>query len=386
MNDCRNHLTEWALWLDYVKAGFGIKRFPSPLFHYFHDDSADQMSSGYERSRDDMQLELALHLSDNHNEILMTGKKKRIVLVCQGKDYLDHSKVGFELMTWYKPLEEFGDVFVFQYDVEMKHYGKSAMQDRLRAFVNLIKPDYVFHPTYKADVLPIIWAELSAFYNTIAWNSDDDRRYDDFTRDYCRNFKYSITTYEHIYNRMTHQGRILSQWGANQFYFKPIIDTKLLQSNTWKAKTIDVSFVGQRHTNRLDMLGGLPIEKYGSGWDSGFVDFKEVGKIIASSKISIAPSMGVAGRQLKLRPFEITACGTLCLCELMSGIEEYFVPDKEIVLFDTKEELKEKIQYYLEHNEERKAIAQAGYQRTIKDHLWSNRLKAIFKIIDRDAK
>ena len=43
--------------------------------------------------------------------------------------------------------------------------------------------------------------------------------------------------------------------------------------------------------------------------------------------------------------------------------QQYFEPDKEIVFFDTKEDLVDKCRYYLEHEEERRQIAQNMYQR-----------------------
>lgn len=371
MNDCRNHLTEWELWFRYVKAGSGFVRLPQPLFHYFHDASSAQMSSGYERSRNNQSLELALSLSDDPTEIQMTGTNKRIVLVCQGKDYLARDKVGFELMQVYKPLEEFGDVYTFQYDVEMKHYGKSMMNERLIAFINLISPDYVFHFSYKADILPRTWIEITENYCTIVWHSDE-WRYDEFCKDYEKAFRFAVTTYPSVYEKMQHPGKMLSQWAANTFYFNP------------SEKTIDVSFVGQANQNRKEFLDNLDIDCYGLGWSNSFIDFKEMVTILGKSKISISPSMGVKGRQLKLRPFEVTACNTLCICENMPGIENYFIPDKEIVLFDTKEELKEKIEYYLEHDKERIAIAQAGYNRTRNEHLWSHRLNKIFSEVDKN--
>jgi len=55
---------------------------------------------------------------------------------------------------------------------------------------------------------------------------------------------------------------------------------------------------------------------------------------------------------------------------------------QEIIVFDRKDELGDLITYYLEHDEERKAIAQAGYERTMRDHLWKHRLKNIFQEIE----
>jgi len=383
MNDCRNHLTEWALWLKYVQNGHGFKRLAQPLFHYFHDELADQMSMGYERSRNDMSLELALQISNDHSEIQMTGEKKRIVLVCQGKDYCDRSQVGFELFTWYKPLEEFGDVFVFQYDVEVKHFGVQEMQERLKKFIDLIQPDYVFHPTYRTDILSETWNEISKKYCTICWNSDDDRRYHSFTKEYARCFRYSVTTYPSIYDLMEHHGRLLSSWAANQYYFKPIVDTKLLCSNMPAEKTTDITFVGQKYGDREDMLNGIQgVLIYGLGWNNGFISYPKMAEIIASSKISISFSKGADGnKQIKLRPFEICACNTLCLCEYTEGIEKFYEIDKEIVVFNDKAELVHKLEYYLANDAIRKEIAQNGYDRTMREHLWKHRFSKIFKEI-----
>ena len=41
----------------------------------------------------------------------------------------------------------------------------------------------------------------------------------------------------------------------------------------------------------------------------------------------------------------------------------------------------DKIKYYLEHNEEREAIARAGYERTLREHTYEKRFNEIFKTI-----
>ena len=168
---------------------------------------------------------------------------------------------------------------------------------------------------------------------------------------------------------------ILSQWAANPFYFK---DYGL-------EKDIDVSFCGQSYGDRMDWLDGIRVERYGKGQPNGMVEFKDLAKIYNRSKICINFSKGSnGGMQIKCRPFEITASKSLLLCEYVEGIEDYFEIDKEIVCFKTKKELKESIAYYLEHGDEREAITNAGYKRTIEDHLWKNRFDAIFKEIGNE--
>ena len=370
LNDCRNHLSEWDLWLRYVKAGVGFKRLAEPLFHYFNSGD-EQMSNNYERNRQDQHLQMAIGITDGGKDIEMTGTAKRILLVVQGKDYLDKSQVGFELMTLAKPLEMDGhnEVYVFQYDVETQYYGKEQMLERLQTFADLVKPAYIFHFSYK-DVIPVdIWSNLSKVYNTIVFHSDE-WRYNEFCKEYEKGFKFAVTTYPSVFEQMKHPGKILSQWAANTHYFYP------------REKDIEVSFTGQANQNRKELLNGLDVECYGLGFDNGFVSYAEMASVLGRSKISLSFSMGVNGRQLKLRPFEITASKALCICETMPGIEEFFVPGEEIILFDNKKELDEAVAYFTAHPDEAEVIAQAGYERTMKEHKWEHRLEEIFSIVD----
>jgi hypothetical protein len=303
----------------------------------------------------------------------MSPDKERIVLVCQGKDYCDRSKVGFELYTWAKPLEMNGryEVYPFQYDMEIEHWGVNGTLTRFMDYLQLIQPKYVFHPIYQ-DVIPIeIWKKVSAKWATICWHSDE-WRYDDFGQEYEKGFRYSVTTYQSVYEKMQHKGKILSQWAANTHYFKPR-----------QERSLDVSFCGQKYGNRKDMLNGLDVACYGLFWPNGFIDFTDMAAVLGKSKVSIAFSQGATGqRQLKLRPFEITAAGALCLCETMPGIEECFRIGKEIICFDSREELIGSLSYYLHHEEERQEIAENGYKRTMNDHTWEQRFEKIFEGIE----
>jgi glycosyltransferase involved in cell wall biosynthesis len=370
LNDSRNHLTEWELWLRYLKSGSQFKHLPKALFHYFKSGQADQMSGNYETSRESQHLQMATTIMGGSNDIQMSEDKERILLVCQGKDYCDRNAVGFELYTWAKPLEMDGrfEVYLFQYDVEAQYFGTEIMQHKLKEMAQLIKPKYIFHPIYRDDISIDTWKDISKDWDTICWNSDEWRQ-DSFGIEYQKSFRYTVTTYPSVFEQMDHPGKILSQWAVNKHYFYP------------RDKDIDVSFCGQSHTNRKELLKGSAIECYGAGWPNGFISFSEMASVLGRSKISISFSMGVEGRQLKLRPFEITGSNTLCICENMPGIENYFIPGKEIVLFDTKEEMNELIAYYLAHDTERKEIAQAGYDRVMKEHTWQDRFETIFKTI-----
>jgi spore maturation protein CgeB len=80
------------------------------------------------------------------------------------------------------------------------------------------------------------------------------------------------------------------------------------------------------------------------------------------------------------RVFQEAACRRMVMLDnTRPEINEYFVDGKEIVLFDSEdgEDLRQKIMYYLEHEEEREAIAHNGCQRTMNENTWKHRIQGL---------
>jgi spore maturation protein CgeB len=61
----------------------------------------------------------------------------------------------------------------------------------------------------------------------------------------------------------------------------------------------------------------------------------------------------------------------------------FFEIGKECDTFRSTDELLEKIRYYLQHVDLRQRIAQAGQRRTLRDHLYRNRLGDLLTIMER---
>lgn len=77
------------------------------------------------------------------------------------------------------------------------------------------------------------------------------------------------------------------------------------------------------------------------------------------------------------RTFEICASGTLQMSDYREDLEQFYVPGQEIVIYDSPADLSLKMEYYLEHEEERQAIALRGLYRTIRDHTYTSRLEQL---------
>jgi spore maturation protein CgeB len=130
----------------------------------------------------------------------------------------------------------------------------------------------------------------------------------------------------------------------------------------------------------------VPVEICG-----GVLSDDELVKMYNRSKINLGFS--VVGetfktptpiQQIRLRDFEVTMSGGFYLLEYFSEIESFFRVGEEIACFSSKDELLEKIRYYLSHPEEREAIRLAGLRRAQNDQTWQKRFSTLFEAIEQD--
>jgi len=107
-------------------------------------------------------------------------------------------------------------------------------------------------------------------------------------------------------------------------------------------------------------------------------------EIMNGAKIAIVFLSKINNDTYTRRCFEIPATKTMMLSVYTDDIASMFEPDKEAVYFNSKEEFVKKVQYYLEHEDERIHIANAGYERLIKDgHEVMDRVKQVMQVYKR---
>lgn len=151
----------------------------------------------------------------------------------------------------------------------------------------------------------------------------------------------------------------------------------------------NVSFVGTKYQNREQRIielnnKNIPIHVFGRGWGK-LVSFDEMIAIFKVSKINLNFMQSHNNKmQLNGRTFEICMAGGFQLAEYFPGIENYFDIDKEIVCFETADEMIDKVIYYLDHEKERRAIAQAGWKRAISEYTSIEVLSRVFNKIEED--
>lgn len=81
------------------------------------------------------------------------------------------------------------------------------------------------------------------------------------------------------------------------------------------------------------------------------------------------------------RTFEISACATLQLTDIRDDLALYYTPGVEIVTYSSPQEMIEKIEYYLTHEDERREIALRGMARTRREHTYTHRLNVMLGLL-----
>ena len=200
-------------------------------------------------------------------------------------------------------------------------------------------------------------------------------------RDICRYFDICWTSTEDSLKKYCVEGGLplYMPEGANPEIHKPY-DVE---------KSIDVSFVGQCYGNRPAIIQalkdrGITVEAFGDGWPNGSLSTEGMVRIYSRSTINLGFG-GVAGHRgtfcLKGRDFEIPMSGGLYLTEHSPELERVFKPGREILTYQTFDELVTKIQYFLAHPDEADTIRKAGTLRARAEHTWEMRFEKIFTLM-----
>lgn len=361
----------------------------------------------------------------------------RILYVAMKYDYGRPSQgPSFEHCNFYHSLVHMGhDIIYFDFMSLLQEHGRAWMNNRLLEVARAENPDLMFTVLFSDEFDQPVLRELTEGIGieTISWFCDDHWRFEQYSRLWAPCFRWVVTTAESAlpkYAQMGYRNVIKSQWACNSFLYR--------RMNT--SLEYDVTFIGQPYGNRPKIIErlkreGIDIKAWGTGWDSGRVSQDDMIRIFNQSRINLnvtgtygasSPSgrissavgnritsrlldripfmraMQNAGKvfnlnqrtsssgcdhsepaggpteQIKGRNFEVPGCGGFLLTGNAENLSSYYDIGKDVVCFHDIDDMVQKIRYYLKHEDERAAIAQAGYERTLREHTYEQRFKEIF--------
>jgi len=361
----------------------------------------------------------------------------RILYAALKYDYGDPAAgLGFEHYNFFDTLHRMGhDIQYFDFGTLVQKQGREVMNQNLVERAKTDKPDLLLTVLHDDELDPkAIRAVTDSGIPTVNWFCDDHWRFENYSRHWAPSYRWVVTTAKSAlpkYEKIGYRGAIKSQWACNPFLYRPL----------GLPPGDDVTFVGMTHGERRGWIetirhSGIPVKAWGTGWETGRLDQDQMIRVFNQSRINLnlsnasAPQLTgserlrfqarrivssaleatAGGRQIKMalrslrhqeapterdidlsagegshpnqikgRDFEVPGCGGFLLTGGAEDFQEYFRPGKEVVCYSTLGDLIEKVRYYLAHEEERKAIAEAGAARVRREHTYVHRFSDIFR-------
>jgi len=283
---------------------------------------------------------------------------------------------------------------------------KDELQQRIFDFASAEEPQLLFFTLMNDELAVRTLEDLKKLTTTINWFCDDYWRFDTFTQKVAPHFHYAVTTdkyYLKEYERIGYSNVVLSQWAAFD-----VAEPKELDRRDF---LYDISFVGINSDYRQWLSQqlkrrGYRIQCFGYGWESGPVTYEQMAEICSRSRINLNMSNSVCydmrclatsprsltrtlgslvckgkktAESVKARNFEIPAFGGFQLTPYVPGLEDFYEIGREIAVYTSLDDLLRQIDYYTAHEDERLEIVRRGYERTVRDHRYTDRFQNIIE-------
>jgi hypothetical protein len=160
---------------------------------------------------------------------------------------------------------------------------------------------------------------------------------------------------------------------TNDAYFRPVPPRPEL--------ACEVLVVARAHPDRIapvkELVRAFDTHVYGEGWDAhgvpgrGLIHGDDLLAALNSARVTVVFFLTGAGHALvKVGLFDFPAAGALVATNRFPEVEPHLAYGKEIIGFDTTEELLSEIRHVLDHPEEAERIRAAGRARVLRDHTW----------------
>lgn len=291
-------------------------------------------------------------------------------------------------------------------DLEMTYKNPSAME--ILSLLDGALSKGIYDGVISVNFYPYISKICNAFrVKYISWTTDcpvDELYTTDINNDFNRAFCFDYAQYEKAHD--LNPNRVFYMpLAANVERFDKVIsefESKLKGENTWES---EVSFVGSLYTekqgqdwfeksarDRLEVLNCLgpefEVDVY-TGSDTKGLRVNNKGRVKTHtqmplvfhySKINLNVTCASITTGLPQRVWDVLACGGFLITNEQPEIPEYFTPGVDLETYDSMEELRDKVRYYLADEASRIQIAMNGYEKVRNEHTFVNRMNDILYI------
>ncbi len=224
-----------------------------------------------------------------------------------------------------------------------------------------------------------------------------------FSDDEWRHFNYDryLALYSDLFTIAVKDNlKAYQDYGFDPFYMQWACNPGMFYSVPSNKEGLDVTFIGAAYGQRTEYVrflisNGINIRVFGRGWNrypdirpycGEYLSHKEMLEVISRSKINLNFLWTSAEKErctIKGRTLELSACRAFQLSNHTDEFMNYgFSHGDNIAVFNDRNDLLEKIRYYLAHDSERDAIANRAYDHVLQGHTWKQRFQDVFDHVE----
>lgn len=268
-----------------------------------------------------------------------------------------------------------------------------ALNPRILELQKKVKPDLVFMQLQTGGLVnDETLIELNKSSITVNWCGDVRKPLPQWYIDSGKHFTHTL------FSNMPDVEEARKA-GVNADFLQIGVDTDHYKLDGLEDNSAEIVFLGNHYSKwfplsdyRLEIVRYLrkeyqkKFQAYGNGWGSGYKPQthrdQEV-KIYRGCKVALNISHFNYDRYTSDRMFRIMASGAFCLSHNYTGIEKDFIVGKHLDVFNGVNDIKEKIDYYLNNNEERNRIRLDGMNHVRENYTWDDMMENLKTIVNK---
>jgi glycosyltransferase involved in cell wall biosynthesis len=281
-----------------------------------------------------------------------------------------------------------GLLFLFFGRAKMREYGFRWGANRWKRLLEKKQPDFIFMTN--ANFVPKCYYHISQSFRPrskiFVWDGDGFAGVEEY-----------IPQVDHLFECGMALQREHPEYAKKVSTLCFAVNDRFYSNKQKSDRENKVYFCAAQKPIRMKYLSALadfPVVLKGWGWDCFVGQMKNweiTNRAISNEQLRddynrYAIALNVSQFELEsymlfnMRTFEAPCCGACLVTQRSPHLDDYFEFDKEIVVYDNPEELKQKVQWLLDNPEIRSEIAAAGEARVKKDHTYQARMRLV---IDR---
>lgn len=171
---------------------------------------------------------------------------------------------------------------------------------------------------------------------------------------------------------------------ADEFYTEKDVFSNTLQKRITSEERIE-ALTRLAHCHRVSLYSDSDGSLCPNVLSKGGVSYTyEMPNVFYRSKINLNITLRSITSGIPLRALDILGCGGFLLSNYQSELCEYFTPGVDFVYFEDMDDLEQKADYYLSHEEDRKKIAYQGYLTASKHFSYQAQVSKMLDIVQSE--